>query len=233
MVMTQRLPSTSLRLALSLAVLAGASVLGGCRPIRAYEPCSINADCPAGTQCLEITTDRDRMCTAGCTSDASCPLDRFGSNGRCLSFNGGADFSCWQACAAGGGGSECPFGYDCLTTDGTSTFPPICLPVRAAPTPTQRPYESCATTSECQSATECLSINTRGDRMCTDFCTTDASCPADRYGYQARCMSFDGGGTFTCWQACQLSAGGAECAPGYGCFDSDGSSSFPPICLPR
>lgn len=221
------LASRSLRLTLALLALGAASVLGGCRPIRAYEPCSVNADCPGGTECLVITTDRDRMCTAGCTSDATCPLDRFGTNGRCLSFNDGADFTCWQACSLGAGGSECPFGYDCFDVDGI----PICLPDRVAPTPTQRPYASCATTSQCLDATVCLTVNTDGDRMCTDSCTTDASCPRDRAGTLARCLSFDGS-NFTCWQACNPSAGGRECEVGFGCFDTDGVSSFPPICLP-
>lgn len=231
--MTHRLASSSIRFLVALATLGTASVLGGCRPIRAYEPCSVNADCPAGTQCLEITTDRDRMCTSGCTTDASCPVDRFGTNGRCLSFNGGRDFSCWQACSLGAGGSECPFGYDCFDNDGVSSFPPICLPDRTGPTPTQRPYASCTSTAQCLDATTCLSVNTRGDRMCTDSCTIDASCPRDRFGTQARCLSFDGGANFTCWQACNLSAGGTECEAGFACFDNDGVTSFPPICLPR
>jgi hypothetical protein len=172
------------------------------------------------------------MCTSGCTTDATCPLDRFGTNGRCLSFNGGRDFSCWQACRIGGGGSEGPFGYDCFDNDGTTSFPPICLPGTATPAPTQRPYESCTTSAQCLGGTTCLRINARGDRMCTDSCTTDASCPRDRFGALARCLSFDGGRNFTCWQACNLSAG-SECAVGYDCFDTDGVSSFPPICLPR
>ncbi len=225
------LAHSTLRLALTFSGLAAFALLGGCLQPRAYDPCRVNADCPPSTQCLEITADGDRMCTTSCTTDASCPNDRYGDDGRCLSFNGGANFSCWQACAIGRG-SECPFGYDCFDTDGVSSFPPICLPSRA-PTATQRPYESCSTTADCLGGTQCLSINARGDRMCTDSCATASSCPADRFGTAARCLSFDGGGVFTCWQACNIAAGGSECAAGFGCFDTDGVSSFPPICLPR
>jgi hypothetical protein len=219
--------------ALTVSSLGALLFASGCLPRRAYDPCVVNADCPAGTQCLTITADSDRICTSSCSTDTSCPLDRFGSNGRCISFDGGSNFSCWQACALGGGGSECPVGYDCFDSDATGrTFPPICLPSRGS-SATQRPYETCTSTAQCLAATQCLGITARGDSICTDFCTTDSSCPADRFGSAARCMSFDGGGTFSCFQACNLSAGGSECPSGFGCFDNDGTSSFPPICLPR
>ncbi|MFO0711034.1 MAG: hypothetical protein U0353_14400 [Sandaracinus sp.] len=217
--------------ALFVTSLALASALGtGCLPRRAYDTCSVSADCPGTTQCLEITTAHDRICTTACTTDGSCPLDRYGTSGRCLSFDG-VNSSCWQACAAGGGGSECPFGFDCFTSDGAGrTFPPICLPSRASSTPTQRPYENCTTSSQCLEATVCTTVNGLG--MCSDTCSGPETCPLDRFGTTARCIAF-GGAAATCFQACNISAGGAECSTGWGCYDNDGSSSFPPICLPN
>ncbi len=222
------------RLARALVTSLFLSALAtGCLPRRAYDPCVVNADCPATTQCLTITADSDRICTTSCTTDASCPNDRFGTDGRCISFDSGANFTCWQGCALGGGGSECPVGYDCFDQDATGrTFPPICLPSRG-PSASQRAYEPCTSTSQCLGGLSCVSINTSGDSMCTDFCTTDSSCALDRFGSSARCLSFDGGGVFSCFQACNVSAGGSECPGGYGCFDTDGVSSFPPICLPN
>ena len=233
--MTLRLSpdGTSLVRALSLSAIAilGAC-LGGCLPRRAYDSCSVNADCPTGTTCQQITAMGDRICTASCTTANDCPVDRYGSSARCMSFDGGSSFSCWQACAAGGGGSECPFRYGCFTSDATGrTFDPICLPDRGTgPTPTQRPYENCSTTSQCLDATTCTTIN--GVGMCTDTCRDELDCPLDRFGTGARCISF-GGAAFTCFQACAIGAGGAECSPGWGCYDNDGTSSFPPICLPN
>lgn len=238
----------------SIAVLA--TLASGCLPGRAYDPCSVNADCPATTSCQLITAMGDRMCTTSCNSTSDCPLDRFGSSARCLSFNGGDSFSCWQACAAGGSGSECPFGYDCFTSDGSgATFDPICLPDRgSAPfcgdglcnggescsscatdcgscvTPTQQAYENCSVSGQCLGSLACISVNSVG--MCSANCTDALDCPLDFSGSSARCISF-GGSAFTCFQACNISAGGAECAAGWGCYDNDGTSSFPPICLPN
>jgi len=107
--MTHPLAHSTFRLALTFSGLAAVAMLGGCLQPRAYDPCRVNADCPPSTQCLEITADGDRMCTTSCTTDASCPNDRYGDDGRCLSFNGGANFSCWQACAIGRG-RACPSG---------------------------------------------------------------------------------------------------------------------------
>lgn len=223
---------SSLTRLLTLSPIVAVFLAAGCLPRRAYDPCVINADCPAGTQCLTITASSDRMCTSSCGSDAGCPLDRFGSNGRCLSFDGGTSATCWQACALSAGGSECPVGYGCFDSDATGrTFPPICLP-RSGPTATQRPYETCASSAECLGSTRCLSITARGDSICTDYCGSDASCPLDRYGAAARCLSFDGATTFSCFQACNPSAGGSECPRGFSCRENDGVSSFPPICLP-
>lgn len=227
------LSRTSLVRALALSSIAVlGACLAGCLPRRSYDACTVNADCPAGTTCQEITAMGDRICTSSCTTVADCPLDRYGTNGRCMSFDGGSSFSCWQACAAGGGGSECPFRYGCFTSDATGrTFDPICLPDRGTgPTATQRAYENCSTTSQCLDATTCTTINSVG--MCTDTCRDEIDCPLDRFGTSARCISF-GGAAFTCFQACNISAGGAECSPGWGCFDNDGTSSFPPICLPN
>lgn len=204
----------------------------GCLPRRPYDACSVNADCPGGTTCQQITAMGDRICTTSCATPANCPLDRYGTSARCISFDGGSNFSCWQACAAGAGGGECPAGYGCFTEDATGrVFDPICLPDRGSTvTATQRAYENCSSSSQCRDFLACTSIN--GVGMCTDVCTDPLDCPLDIYGTSARCISF-GGAAATCFQACNVSAGGAECETGWGCFNSDGVSSFPPICLPR
>ena len=80
---------SNLARALTVSSLGALLFASGCLPRRAYDPCVVNADCPGTTQCLTITADSDRICTSSCTTDTSCPLDRFGSNGRCLSFDGG------------------------------------------------------------------------------------------------------------------------------------------------
>lgn len=223
--------STSLRAVLVGTLVLSSALATGCLPRRAYDTCSVAADCPVGTTCQTITTASDRICTTSCTTDESCPADRYGSSGRCLSFDGGANFSCWQACRLGDG-SECPLGYDCFDSDATgATFPPICLPSRGSSvTPTQRPYENCTSSAQCLEATVCTTVN--GVGMCTDGCSDTLDCPLDRFGTSARCISF-GGAAFTCFQACNISAGGAECSAGWTCVDNDGTSSFPPICLPR
>ncbi len=213
---------------IAFAIGAGAFLVTGCLPPRAYDPCSVNADCPAGTTCQQITAMGDRMCTAACSpTSGSCPVDYYGIVGQCISFDGGANFSCWQSCSSS---VDCPAGYGCFTSDATGrTFPPICLPDRGGRA-TRRAYETCTASGECAGGLSCTFVNSRG--MCTSGCSSSNDCALDVYGASARCISF-GGAAFTCFQACNISAGGAECPYGWGCYNNDGSSSIPPTCLPN
>ena len=118
-----------LRFVALFCVLLSCGALVGCRAQRTYEPCVASSECPSTLSCLRITSADDRICTASCSEAApSCPNDPLGVPGRCLSFDGGRNFSCWQACAFDGD-RECPTGYRCFDTDGVSSFPPICLPL--------------------------------------------------------------------------------------------------------
>lgn len=216
------------RSALFIALTVGASALlaTGCVPPRAYDPCGTDTDCPAGTTCERITTSGDRICTTACSSTVGCPTDYYGIVGTCLSFDGGANSTCWQTCSSD---YDCAVGYACLTEDAAGrTFPPICLPSRGSYA-TRDAYQTCTSSSQCLGGLSCVGINSSA--MCTSGCYDSSDCSSDVYGYAAECISFGGSG-FTCFQSCDRYGSGVECPTGWGCFDNDGYSSFPPVCLP-
>lgn len=84
-------------------------------------------------------------------------------------------------------------------------------------------YETCARTSDCNSAfDQCVAVTNGSitDSQCTRGCTDDLDCPGTGH-----CVSFDGVSSW-CYQTCITSA---ICEPGWGCSDlSDGSA----VCLP-
>ncbi|MCS6857562.1 MAG: hypothetical protein NZM37_07620 [Sandaracinaceae bacterium] len=118
----------------------------------------------------------------------------------------------------------------CVSYDGGLTFQCVAQTTTA-------PYFPCTSDAECPLGTSCLRITEDGHRMCTSLCSSTGGsrdCFFDVNGLEPRCMSFDGGRTFSCWQACDPALGGIECPPSYGCFERDRTGrTFPPICLPR
>ena len=223
---TERHMNTLHRALVTSSILA-ALALGGCRQSSPYDFCFTSSDCPSGFDC-QVVGSGDRICTATCTTMASCPADARGRAAECVSFDGGANSTCWQSCSGSG---SCPSGFAC-TGVGTPVAANICLPTRV--TATAPPYASCNGGRSCLGGTDCFSITAAGDSMCTRNCNSTADCPTDAFGTQARCLSFNGGSSFQCFQACNISAGGSECEGAYDCFDADSSGvSFPPICLPR
>jgi len=204
-----------------LATLA----LGGCQQSSPYDFCFTSSDCPAAFTC-QVVGSGDRICTAICTGTGNCPADSRGRAATCVSFDGGANATCWESCNLGS--PACASGFVCSDVGGAQ----ICMPTRVVATAV--PYASCNAGQSCTGGTDCISITAAGDRTCTRSCNGVGDCPRDAFGADARCLSFNDGGSFQCFQACNISAGGSECEGGYGCFDSDSSgTSFPPICLPR
>jgi hypothetical protein len=117
--------------AVVLAVIAsGCSVQVADGAIAAYDECSIGstAQCQAGTGCFTISVEGTSagLCTDFCTVAAECPIDARGVVGECLSFDGGASFTCFERCAFS---SDCAPGWACHDAAGGQSFPPICLPI--------------------------------------------------------------------------------------------------------
>jgi hypothetical protein len=226
-------PSTTRlrRALLSLASLA-ALALGGCRQSSPYDLCFTSADCPINLTCQTVGTG-DRICTRACSATDVCPADAQGDASTCVSFDGGSNATCWESCVLGSTdrADSCSSGFTCTDVDAGPAVAAICIPTRRAGA---RPYASCTVAAGCAGGTECFSVSSTGARMCTRSCNSEADCPTDAFGTSARCISFDGGANFECFQACNISAGGSECEGSFGCFDRDASgSTFPPICLPR
>ncbi len=216
-------------------VMVAAFMASGCKLVPAgaltYENCSAPTDCSSGRDsCLTVSspTDTRGMCTRACLSDSECP-----GTGRCLSFDGGSNFTCFQGCVTS---NTCDFGWTCQNSAGGSTFPPVCLPGSpSGPPPGVPAYDECTlgSTAECSVESQgCFGITvdgaTRG--VCTSSCSSDSTCPLDARGSNGRCLSFDGGRNFTCFEGC-FSA--ADCAAGFACKSqlADGTR-FPQICVP-
>jgi hypothetical protein len=113
-------------------------VLGGCKPAPAppYDVCVTNADCTAAVDgCATVAVDyvdyraTGGICTDNCDSSVDCPYDGRGIQGACLSFDGGANFVCFERCVSD---FDCPGGFSCQDRTWTGTaysyFEPICLP---------------------------------------------------------------------------------------------------------
>lgn len=102
------------------------------------------------------------------------------------------------------------------------------------PMETAPPYASCTADQSCLGGTDCFTVTAAGEGMCTRACNSTLDCPRDAFGDSARCLSFNGGRSSHCFQACNPSAGFRECEGVYGCFEGDTAGvPFPPICLPR
>jgi hypothetical protein len=110
----------------------GAACLVGSPGIPAYDECvpGSSPSCASGLSCSTIAVDgaSAAMCTMHtCGPGVACPRDIDGMIGECLSFDGGALYTCFEPCSVA---TDCAPGWTCKgrLADGT-TFPPICLPM--------------------------------------------------------------------------------------------------------
>lgn len=204
----------------------------GCKVVvvgsNTYETCGTTADCSDPLDsCVAVTTTETRsMCTRSCTTAADCP-----GAGRCLSFDGGSHFVCFEACVSN---SQCDPGWSCTDYVGTTSVPPVCLP-GVNPPPGTPPYYQCTpgSTTECTRAVQgcfTVTIDGIGRGMCSSSCRASADCPLDDAGVRGVCYSFDSGRTSACFHACRTTS---DCPPGFACKNQANGASLPFwICLP-
>lgn len=196
----------NIRFVLVLAVLGALGVLNGCRAatVQSYETCLYDSDCQvASDRCIELLSassgNRVHLCSSGCTlASPSCPADRYGTGGRCISFNSGSTFNCYQSCSPSS--SLCEYGTVCTAEDATTN---VCFPP-ATTSSTVPAYSGCAAGMICQAGTSCILVKDRTDLdLCTvTHCTSDANCPRDRRGGNGLCISLDGDSFGTCVERC-------------------------------
>jgi hypothetical protein len=190
-----------------------------------YEICSTSADCISSIdecETIATTTATSAMCTSTCGSDVDCP-----GAGRCIDFGATGTAFCFSACSSS---ATCETGWTCQTpASGVN----VCLPGTAGPPPGIPPYDECTFGSDDCSVESagCFNVMVEGVTagLCTSQCSSDASCPLDVMGERGRCISFDGGGIFTCWEACRDSG---DCPTAWACKTSAGGVTFPAMCVP-
>lgn len=215
----------------ALALMLGS----GCRPLGGlddYEPCVRSTDCDVSSDgCFAVpTSPGDAICSRSCFVDTDCAFDGRGSRGACLDFSGGSGPICFETCRTN---FDCPTSYTCQDTSGGVA---VCLPGTSPPVGAA-PYEDCSVTADCDTRAEgCFTISapwpggTASDEICTSSCSgSDADCPFDMRGGRGACLSFDGGGLFSCFERCRTSA---DCRTNFVCTDMVGSTRFTNICLP-
>ena len=212
------------RIATSLAIGTIAVLLGsGCKIVvtgaDTYETCSFSSDCGSSTDsCITIPGPASSLsaCSHTCTDDLDCEY-----GGRCVTAGSG-NF-CVESCSSD---FSCELGWSCQGFDARGN---ICLPGSSG----IPAYDECSPSGDsCLSPNACYTISVDGASrgVCTDSCSSDATCPYDSRGFNGRCLSFDGGGVYSCFESCVAAS---DCAVGFACKSalSDGTS-FPAICLP-
>ncbi len=205
------------RFSLQVIALGALVLLGGCRAATAlsYETCSYDSDCQRPSdRCITLVHasggSSAQICSSSCTfGGAQCPVDRYGTIGSCVSFDGGSSFQCYQSCSPGS--SLCEYGTVCTTetTSGGGLSTNICYPPGGV-SPTAAAYAGCAGGMLCQSGTSCINVkdNTTVELCTITHCSSDANCPLDRRGGRGACVSLDGDSFGTCVERCNV---GSDC----------------------
>lgn len=224
-----------------------------CLHLRAFcESCERNAQCGPGNRCVRQEGSAFGFCGSACASDDDCPLRATHCfAGQCVPNTTCADLrpcvadtllpcsrdldcppQAAQICEAGRCVAEhsgCAYGRSC---DPVSR---VCVPSCAADEECGNdarcvagachPVLRCAHDEECPWGEICRREPGQGEGVCSQSCTSDASCPLEE-----RCVPV--GGRFVCVEGCEEDA---DCLPWKRCLDgvcTEGFCQTSAVCAP-
>lgn len=204
---------------------------GSCATSGPYQACTRDMDCSVSRDsCISVMRggiSRAFCGVRGCSTDADCDLDMYGSPGLCVSFDSGANFDCFHRCNTS---SDCYSGFTCGPSDGDPTHM-VCLPGSSASVP---PYRICSTSSDCAGGLVCeqFTVGTATTHLCSlTGCVTDNDCPIDMRGGNGACLTF--GGVSACWERCNVRGDCANTVD-FDCTTNVGGSTSPVnVCVVR
>lgn len=220
----------------------------------AYDSCKTAADCTGlyADVCVDVAqtwaggvTIYDSICSTGCTSDGGCSLSANGLLGFCSTYSvlGAAAGTCFERCYTH---ADCNPGWACAGSKDVYNLPAkelICVPATTAPLLVDL-YSTCSRVSECVAgANRCEVLDPKWETttasfqlsICTQTCTSDASCPTSSNGEPGFCTPAGAMSDYAvCVERCDYQT---DCRPGFYCAYTGVITDLPEsttdgICVP-